>query len=92
MQNSHGVTRNLPAEPVVVLPHVLNEYFQFQVFDHMIQRNDKLFRGIQQEKVHADETDGTGEVSHDRKDSNIDNVDKELSVWLKKPLEPRIDS
>ena len=43
----------------------------------MIQRNDKLFRGIQQEKVHADETDGTGEVSQDRKEGNIDNVDKE---------------
>ena len=55
----------------------INRIVIFQVFDHMIQRNDKLFRAIHTEKEQTNETDTGGSsnatTSHEGKENNIEN-------------------
>merc|ERR1711936_359126 len=62
-----------------------------QVFDHMIQRNDKLFRAIHSEKGQTDETNAASSTAasaaHEGKDSNIENdVNKEETDPSAKPV------
>merc|ERR1711936_1013747 len=62
-----------------------------QVFDHMIQRNDKLFRAIHSEKGQTNETDAASSTAasatHEGKDNNIENdVNKEETDPSAKPV------
>merc|ERR1711936_1221079 len=62
-----------------------------QVFDHMIQRNDKLFRAIHSEKGQTNETDAASSTAasatHEGKDNNIENdVTKEETDPSAKPV------
>jgi len=63
-----------------------------QVFDHMIQRNDKLFRAIRTENNTKDQGEASGtsgsSATHDGKENNIENdIDKEETNATSKPSE-----
>lgn len=63
-----------------------------QVFDHMIQRNDKLFRAIRTENHTKDQGEASGasgtSATHDGKENNIENdIDKEETNATSKPSE-----